>query len=176
MESKLSTPVELHPVEVQPARPEGLDGGRLDLRQFLSTLQAVRDGDFSARLPGDWTGLGGKIADTFNEIVAANRRLAQELERVGKVVGKEGKTTQRVKLGPSGGAWREMEESIDALIDDLCGRWRSSRARSRPSPRGDLQQSVKGRRARAAARGRVPALGHDRQHDDQPARPCSRPR
>ena len=41
----------------------------LDMRLMLRALQAVRDGDFSVRLPGDQTGLAGKIADTFNEIV-----------------------------------------------------------------------------------------------------------
>ncbi len=51
----------------------------------------MRDGDFSVRLPGNWTGLTGKIADTFNEIVTANQQMAKELKRVGKVVGKEGK-------------------------------------------------------------------------------------
>src|SRR4029453_450776 len=66
-----------------------------DLRVLLSALQAMRDGDFSVRLPGDWTGLEGKIADTFNEIVAANQKMAQELNRVGQVVGKEGKTRER---------------------------------------------------------------------------------
>lgn len=43
----------------------------LDRRQLLSALQRVRSGDFTAQLPGDWTGMDGKIADTFNEIVAA---------------------------------------------------------------------------------------------------------
>ena len=41
---------------------------------YSTGLQAMRDGDFSVRLPGDWTGLEGKIADTFNEIVAANQQ------------------------------------------------------------------------------------------------------
>ena len=62
------------------------------------------------RLPGDWTGLDGKIADTFNEIVAANARMASELERVGTVVGKQGKTRQRVKFSGSrpapGARWK----------------------------------------------------------------------
>src|SRR4051794_39641630 len=69
------------------------------LSALLAALQAVRDGDFSVRLPGDWIGLEGKIADTFNGIVAANARIAGELERVGTVVGKQGKTRQRVKFG-----------------------------------------------------------------------------
>src|SRR5881397_3315379 len=44
----------------------------LAMRQVLHGLNAVRKGNFSVRLPGDWTGLEGKIADVFNEIVAAN--------------------------------------------------------------------------------------------------------
>ena len=39
-------------------------------RELLNALQAVRNGDFSVRLPGDSEGIDGKIADTFNE----NRR------------------------------------------------------------------------------------------------------
>src|SRR5439155_26665941 len=89
------------------------------LSGLLRVLQAMRDGDFSVRLPGDWTGLEGKIADTFNQIVASNARMAHELERVGTVVGKQGKTRHRVKFGESGGAWREMETSVNMLIDDL---------------------------------------------------------
>jgi HAMP domain-containing protein len=90
-----------------------------DFRQLLHAMQAVRDGDFSAALPGDWTGLRGKLADTFNDIVATNRRMASELQRVGTAVGKEGKTRQRVSFSGPGGAWREMESSVNTLIDDL---------------------------------------------------------
>ena len=45
-----------------------LDPSRLDSRKLLQVLTAVKRGDFSARLPDDWTGLDGKIADTVNEI------------------------------------------------------------------------------------------------------------
>jgi len=75
----------------------------VDLREVLCALRAVRDGDFSARLPGEWTGIGGKIADTFNDIVTTNERLATELERVGKAVGKQGKIRQRVRGERRGG-------------------------------------------------------------------------
>ena len=87
--------------------------------ELLSALQAMRVGDFSVRMSGDRLGIEGKIADTFNEIVAANQRMAQQLERVGQRVGKEGKTKQRVRFGVSSGAWGEMESSINTLIDDL---------------------------------------------------------
>src|SRR5687767_9763218 len=86
---------------------------------LLSALQRVRNGDFTVQLPTTWTGTDGKIADTFNDIVAANRRMAQELERVGKVVGKEGRTRERVRYEHTKGAWGEMETSVNTLIDDL---------------------------------------------------------
>src|SRR5215212_6946004 len=87
--------------------------------ELLAALQAVRVGDFSVRMSGDRLGIEGKIADTFNEIVAANQRMAQQLERVGQRVGKEGRTKQRIRFGVSSGAWGEMESSINTLIDDL---------------------------------------------------------
>src|SRR5574339_1238616 len=91
----------------------------IELSELLRVLQAVRDGDFSVRLPGDWSGLEGKIADTFNDIVTSNAKMARELERVGTVVGKKGQTRQRVKFGRERGAWGEMETSVNTLIEDL---------------------------------------------------------
>lgn len=89
------------------------------LSELLAALQAMRSGDFSVRMPGDTVGIEGKIADTFNEIIAANQRMAKQLERVGEVVGRDGKTKQRVKFGVLRGSWGEMENSINTLIDDL---------------------------------------------------------
>ena len=85
----------------------------------MHALQAMRVGDFSVRMAGDRVGIIGKIADTFNEIVATNQRMAGQLERVGQVVGREGQTRQRVRFGLADGAWSEMESSVNSLIDDL---------------------------------------------------------
>ncbi len=93
--------------------------GAFDQHALLHALQAMRRGDFSVRLQGDQTGLSGKIADTFNEIVTANERMARQLEEVGHVVGREGRTRRRVRFGLSEGAWGGMEISVNTLIDDL---------------------------------------------------------
>jgi len=90
-----------------------------ELSLLLSSLQTMRDGDFSVRLPGTWTGLPGKLADTFNEIVSSNQQIAHELRRVGQVVGKEGKTRERTQFHQPRGAWGEMQVSINTLVDDL---------------------------------------------------------
>ncbi len=90
-----------------------------DLALILARLQTMRDGDFSVRLPVAWVGLKGKIADTFNDIVAANEQMAAELNRVGQAVGKEGKTRERTRFQQSRGSWGKMEASINTLVEDL---------------------------------------------------------
>jgi HAMP domain-containing protein/CheY-like chemotaxis protein/signal transduction histidine kinase len=90
-----------------------------DLKVILTGLQTMRNGDFSVRLPGSWTGLPGKIADTFNSIVAANQQMAQELRRVGQVVGKEGRTRERTRFHEAKGAWGDIEVSVNSLVEDL---------------------------------------------------------
>src|SRR5262252_6251597 len=132
--------------QVGDSEPHAYGNGHLDgssdQHQLLHALQAMRLGDFSVRLPGDQTGLPGKIADTFNEIVAANERMAHQLERVGHVVGREGKTRQRVRLGLSDGAWGEMESSVNSLIDDLLWPMTEVTRAVAAVAQGDLLQTV----------------------------------
>src|SRR6266851_2467236 len=118
------------------------DESTSDLHILLHALQAMRVGDFSVRLPSDQVGLAGRIADAFNEIAAANQRIAQQLERVGEEVGREGKTRQRVKFGLSNGAWGEMEDSINTLIDDLLWPTMAVTRAIAAVAKGDLLQTV----------------------------------
>ena len=90
-----------------------------DLKLILASLQTMRDGNFSVRLPGSWTGLAGKIADTFNDIVAVNEQMSRELQRVGQAVGKEGRTRERTRFQAPRGAWGGMELSVNTLVEDL---------------------------------------------------------
>src|SRR5437763_7100475 len=96
-----------------------LKGERLDEKQLLAALVAFKRGDFSVRLPDDWMGLGGKIADTFNDVIGMNQRLARELDRIGQVVGKEGRISQRASIGDVGECWGEAIGSVNGLIGDL---------------------------------------------------------
>jgi len=117
-------------------------GGELDVHQLLEALQAMRVGDFSVRLPVDQTGIAARVADAFNDIVAANQRMAQQLEHVGEVVGREGKTKTRVRFGLSNGAWGDMEQSVNTLIDDLV--WPTTQVTRTISAvaKGDLLQTM----------------------------------
>ena len=95
------------------------NGTDFDTGQLLAALMAFKRGDFSARLPEDWTGVSGKIADTFNTVIETNERMTRELERIGRVVGKEGRITQRASLGEVSNSWADAIRCINTLIGDL---------------------------------------------------------
>ena len=99
-------------------RPQ-TNGNDFDTGQLLAALMAFKRGDFSARLPENWTGVPGKIADTFNEVIEANERMTRELERIGRVVGKEGRIAQRASIGEVTNSWADAIGSINNLIGDL---------------------------------------------------------
>src|SRR5205814_10662309 len=96
-----------------------LNGNGVDSRQLLTALVAFKRGDFSARLPDDWTGVAGKIADTFNDVIRINQRMTQELARIGRVVGKEGRITQRASLSDASDCWADAIGCVNVLIEDL---------------------------------------------------------
>ncbi len=131
--------------QVGEPRVNGDAGADVDagaLAELLHALQAMRVGDFSVRMAGDRVGLVGKIADTFNEIAGTNQRMARQLERVGLVVGREGRTRQRVHFGLSDGAWGEMEASVNSLIDDLLWPTTEVTRAIAAVAQGDLSQTV----------------------------------
>jgi signal transduction histidine kinase/HAMP domain-containing protein/ActR/RegA family two-component response regulator len=91
----------------------------VDAKVLLSVLARVKEGDFTARMPPEWTGVAGKVADGLNDVIIANEALATELARVSQVVGKEGRLSQRVAPGKLTQAWSGPVESVNSLIDDL---------------------------------------------------------
>ncbi len=142
----------------------------LDRRLLLLALQSVRSGDFSVRLPHDWSGIDGKIADTFNEIVQANQKIDHELKRVGQVVGKEGQDPRadpvRLLEGCLGGDGR-VGQHADRRPAPAHYRGHRRHRRRRP---GQSDSDDATRRRRSAARRRVPPIRLHREHDDPAAR------
>jgi HAMP domain-containing protein len=91
----------------------------LDTRELLKVLTAFKKGNFSARMSVDRVGLAGKIADTLNEVLELNEKMAKEFSRISTAVGKEGKITQRAGMGDHGGGWAACVESLNTLIVDV---------------------------------------------------------
>src|SRR5437899_3019576 len=114
----------------------------LNSAALLSALQTFKRGDFSVRLPVNWIGMAGKIADTFNDVVEMNQWMAAELARLSRVVGKQGKINQRTGAAGVTGAWAESMTSVNSLIDDLVYPTRETARVIGAVARGDLAQTM----------------------------------
>ena len=115
---------------------------QLDPRLLLKTLRAFRKGDFSVRLPSDLTGIDGEIAEAFNDIADLNKGLAQELDRVARVVGKEGRIGERGRLAAATGCWSECIDSVNSMIGDLVQPTTEVARVIGAVAKGDLSQSM----------------------------------
>jgi HAMP domain-containing protein/signal transduction histidine kinase/CheY-like chemotaxis protein len=114
----------------------------LDLTALLVALNALKKGNSSVRLPAEWTGVAGKVADAFNEVVELNERMAKELERLSRVVGTEGKITHRASLGDVSGFWQNSIESVNSLISDLAHPTSETARVIGAVAQGDLSQTM----------------------------------
>src|SRR5262245_23913619 len=89
------------------------------LRMLLSTVKAMRKGDFTVRMPGLREGIISEIGEVLNDIIEMNESMANEFVRVRATVGQEGKMAERVSMGSVKGAWATSVDSINLLIGDL---------------------------------------------------------
>ncbi len=90
-----------------------------DMKTLLAALKSLRKGDFTTRMPEDWTGMPGKIADTLNEIIDMAADTTTEFERVARLIGKQGKVDERIELPMMKGSWQKIVNSSNALTSDL---------------------------------------------------------
>jgi len=91
----------------------------LDPGALLSALKALKKGDFTVRLPDGNIGMTGALADAFNDVVEMNQGMVNELDRIRKSVGGEGKIKQRASLVGARGGWASAVDSVNQLIEDL---------------------------------------------------------
>src|SRR5437588_561137 len=90
----------------------------LDQQELLDTLKAFKKGDFTVRMKTHG-GVARDIAGTLNSLIELNQRLTKDLQRLSKVVGKDGKVTERASIGDVSGSWATCVESVNSLIGDL---------------------------------------------------------
>ena len=120
----------------------GDDPAGVRSRQLLTAMLAFRDGDFSVRLPADWPGSEGRVAEAFNQCVAHESRISREVARLSLTVGKEGRLKQRMSVPGAIGGWAEKVNSINTLLDDLVRPTTEVARTIGAVAKGDLGQSM----------------------------------
>ncbi|MCY7340592.1 MAG: HAMP domain-containing protein, partial [Pseudonocardia sp.] len=94
------------------------------LRDLAQALHQVRQGRFDVRLPRRdgalADGAAAEVVDQFNELVTLQERHNRDLLRIRRVVGREGRMSDRLDEESYDGAWATGTRSVNALIDDLA--------------------------------------------------------
>jgi HAMP domain-containing protein len=130
------------PLAHQNAGDSHADAAELRSRQLLAAIMAFRDGDFSVRLPLDWTGADGRIAEALNQIIASEMNLTSEVKRLSVAVGKEGRLQQRMSVPGAIGGWAQKVDSLNTLLDDLVRPTTEVARTIGAVAKGDLGQSM----------------------------------
>ncbi|MFD7446998.1 HAMP domain-containing protein [Streptomyces sp. NPDC059909] len=152
-----------HPRDHLEARPDAPHPGRAEadhrppaalseegLRKLLAGLTAVRDGDFSARLPDDAGGIMGEIASVYNGMADQLSLVTAEVTRVATEVGGEGRLGGHARVKGVGGVWQELTTGVNTMADNLTSQVRSIAQVASAVARGDLTQKI-----RVDARGEI---------------------
>ena len=90
-----------------------------DLQELLEALRSARDGETGVRLSAQKTGVMGDVAKAFNGLADRREGLTDELSRVSRVIGREGRLTERAQLKNAKGSWADSVSSVNSMIDDL---------------------------------------------------------
>ena len=90
-----------------------------DLQELLEALRSARDGEVGVRLTAQKSGVMGDVAKAFNQLSDRREGLMNELSRVSKVIGREGRMTERARMKGAKGSWTDSLGSVNTMIDDL---------------------------------------------------------
>lgn len=119
-----------------------ISGDQIDAGELLNALMAMKKGNFSHRMPYDRTGIAGKVADTFNEIMDIQESLVNEVQTVARVVGKEGNLSRRFVQKNLGGSWETITDSLNGMVIDLIQPTSEMVRVINAVAKGDLSQKV----------------------------------
>ncbi|WP_300011514.1 HAMP domain-containing protein [Pseudonocardia sp.] len=122
---------------VTAAAPDGAEF----LAELAAVLHEVRRGRFDVRLPRR-EGVAGEVVDQFNEMVRTQERRNRDLLRIGRVVGREGRMSDRLDEESYDGGWATGARAVNALIDDLARPTAEIARVIEAVAEGDLTQSM----------------------------------
>jgi HAMP domain-containing protein len=86
--------------------------------------------------------MDGRIAEAFNQALAHEDRIAQEVSRLSSTVGKEGRLKQRMSVPGAIGGWAAEVDSLNTLLDDLVRPTADVARTIGAVAKGDLGQSM----------------------------------
>jgi HAMP domain-containing protein/signal transduction histidine kinase/CheY-like chemotaxis protein len=125
-----------------PSPPPSPSPASNEVEHLIEVLKAVKHGNFTVRVSQGRGGSLSRAGELLNDIIGLNEHMSQELLRVGRIVGQEGRMTERASVGPAKGAWADGVNAVNQLIGDLVAPTNEVARVITAVARGDLSQKI----------------------------------
>ncbi|WP_205614328.1 HAMP domain-containing protein [Streptomyces dangxiongensis] len=130
-------------------------GGNLtaQVRNVAQVATAVAQGDLSQKITVDARGEILELKNTINTMVDQLSAFADEVTRVAREVGTEGRLGGQAQVRGVAGTWKDLTDNVNVMASNLTGQVRSIAQVATAVARGDLSQKIT-----VEAKGEVAAL------------------
>src|ERR1700729_3031496 len=112
------------------------------VRNIAQVTTAVAKGDLSQKITVDARGEILELKNTINTMVDELSAFADEVTRVAREVGTEGRLGGQARVPGVGGTWRDLTDSVNFMAGNLTGQVRSIAQVATAVAKGDLSQKI----------------------------------
>jgi|GEM_PF-1566667 len=112
------------------------------LKSLLEAMEAVRRGDLSIRLEKETENVLGELAESYNGMLDILNPFANEVTRVAREVGTEGKLGGQAEVAGVAGTWKDLTDNVNAMASSLTSQVRDIAKVTTSVAKGDLEQKI----------------------------------
>ncbi len=112
------------------------------VRDVAQVATAVAKGDLSQKITVDVKGEMLELKNTLNTMVDELSAFADEVTRVAREVGTEGRLGGQARVPGVGGTWRDLTDSVNSMAGNLTGQVRNIAQVTTAVAKGDLSQKI----------------------------------
>ena len=114
----------------------------LQVRNISQVATAVADGDLSQKITVDAQGEVLQLKQTFNTMVGQLSAFADEVTRVAREVGTEGRLGGQAHVRGVSGIWKDLTENVNSMANNLTAQVRNIAQVTTAVAQGDLSKKI----------------------------------
>ncbi|MGW4553244.1 HAMP domain-containing protein [Streptomyces sp. NPDC004365] len=112
------------------------------VRNIAQVTTAVANGDLSKKITVDARGEILELKDTVNTMVEQLRAFADEVTRVAREVGTDGRLGGRAQVRGVSGVWKDLTDNVNYMADNLTSQVRNIAQVATAVAQGDLSKKI----------------------------------
>jgi HAMP domain-containing protein/signal transduction histidine kinase/ActR/RegA family two-component response regulator len=112
------------------------------VRNISGVATAVANGDLSKKVTVEASGEIAQLADSVNTMVTTLSSFAEQVTRVAREVGTEGRLGGQANVPGVSGTWKDLTESVNGMANNLTGQVRNIAMVTTAIARGDLTKKM----------------------------------